>query len=107
MVPTLLNGYPDVVGKRQIFAGFGTGPKSYSRVTGDPVTVPGYQNYIDQLQGSISVSGTYEAIPQPLGTGARQSWIYRWYVVSTGVEVANAVDLSAESVSVSGYGGTY
>lgn len=104
---TFQNGYPDYVGKRFIYSGFGVGPKSYSQTTGDAIQLPRSQNYIDTLQGSISISGTYEAIGQPKTKGNRPTWIIRYYVVSTGAEVANAVDLSAETFNVSGFGGVY
>ena len=104
---SLYKGYPDKVGRRQIFSGSGVGPTSYSQTTGDPITVPQFQNYIDSLFVSQSVSGTYYARPQPSGAGPRQTWELKYYVVATNVEVANAVNLSAETFIVSGFGGTY
>jgi hypothetical protein len=37
---TLLHGYPDLIGKRFAFVGYGTGPASYSRTTGDAIALP-------------------------------------------------------------------
>jgi hypothetical protein len=103
----MYKGYPDKVGRRQIFAGSGVGPTSYSQTTGDPITVPQFQNYIDAVHMSQSVSGTYYARVQPSGAGPRQTWKAKYYVVATNAEVANAVNLSAETFIVSGFGGTY
>lgn len=103
----LYKGYPDKVGRRQIIAGYGIGPASYSQTTGDVLQAPQFQNYIDSLFISESVSGTYYARPRPANQGPRQAWQIRYYVVATNAEVANAVNLSAEKFIVSGFGGTY
>lgn len=81
-----------------------TGVKAY--VVGGEVIDPksmGFFNSIYFLQGSVSVSGTYEVIPKPVGKGVT-AWKTLWYVVSTGAEVAVNTDLSAESVKLWGYG---
>lgn len=105
---TLLKGYPDAIGKRKAWVGFGNGPKSYSQTTGDVLTIPIFQFYIDAVFGDvISVSKTYEVIPYPAGSGPRQVWTLKWFVVATGAEVANAVDLSAEVIQIGGFGGLY
>lgn len=104
---TLLHGYPDLIGKRYAFVGYGTGPASYSRTTGDAIALPSFQNYIDAINGATSVSGTYEVRAVPSIVGPRATWALHWYVIATGAEVANAVDLSAEKVQLSGFGGTY
>lgn len=103
----LYKGYPDKVGRRQIFAGYGAGPSSYSQTTGDVINIPQFQNYIDSVFAAESVSGTYFARPQPGARGPRAAWRVNYYVVATGAEVANAVDLSAETFVISGFGGTY
>lgn len=108
MLLTFLKGYPDFVGKRAIGVGFGTGPASYSQTTGDAVSLPLPNWYIDAIGGSSnSVSGTYYVRPQPAGTGPRQAWVLHWYVTATNAEVANAVNLSAEKVQVSANIGQY
>jgi hypothetical protein len=103
----LYKGYPDRIGKRLAFAGFGTGPTSYSQATRDPVSINAFQNYIDVLHGAITVSGTFTVQPIPSGPGPRQTWKLRWIVFATGAEVANGVNLSAETVVLGGLGGTY
>lgn len=104
---TLLHGYPDYMGKRFAFVGSGKGPAAY--VTGgDPVTLPGYKNYIDLLMsGGFSVSGTYYVDAIQVGVGARQTWKLVWTVTATDAEVGNGVNLSAESIQVGGFGGDY
>jgi hypothetical protein len=107
---TLLHGYPDYVGRRQIFAGFGNGPTSYTGGSSptDTILVPRFQFYIDAIaEISISVSGTYYAIAQPSGVGPRATWYLRYFTASTGAEVSNSTNLSAEKFVVSGYGGQY
>lgn len=104
---TMLHGYPDLIGRRSAFCGFGNGPKSY--VTGgDPVTTGQFGYYIDAIEGNgYSVSGTYYTIPIPSAVGPRATWKLKWIVTATNVEVAAAVDLSAEKIQVSGLGGLY
>lgn len=74
---TLLHGYPDRVGKRFIFAGFGNGPTSYL-ATGDPLTLPNYGFYIDVPFPALSVSGAYSVTPLGSGFGPRQTWSLLW-----------------------------
>ena len=107
MILNLLNGYPDRVGKRFTYAGWGLGPTSYSQTTSDPIALPGYQHYIDSMHVSPSVSGTFYARSIPSGKGPRATFKIKYYVASTNAEVANAVNLSAEIFNVSGLGGTY
>lgn len=104
---TLYKGYPDRIGRRLAFAGFGTGPVSYSQTTRDPISIPAFQNYIDVLHGAVSVSGTYTVQAIPSGSGPRATWKLRWIVFATGVEVANGFNLSGETVVLGGLGGTY
>lgn len=106
MTLNLLKGYPDYIGKRWAIAGFGSGPASY--VTGgDPISVIRFGTYIDVLAPAMSVSGTYIVYPVPNAVGNRATWKAKWVVLATGVEVAGAVNLSAESVQLGGYGGQY
>lgn len=103
----LYKGYPDKIGRRQAFCGTGTGPTSYSQTTKDPLSIPTFQNYIDVVHGGISVSGTYTVQALPSGPGPRATWKLRWVVFATGAEVANGVNLSAETVILGGYGGQW
>lgn len=104
---TLLKGYPDLIGKREAFVGFGSGPSSYLQSTGDPLVSPKFQFFFDAVFSAMSVSKTYYVRFYPSGTGARQTWIAKWYVVATGAETADAVNLSAEKVQIGGFGGSY
>jgi hypothetical protein len=115
---TLLKGYPDFVGKRATFVGFGSGPASYTQLTavtapavatgGDPVAVPLPNYYIDSIDGpGLTVSGTYYVRPVSSGVGARQKWALIWYVAATNAQVAAAVNLSAEQVQIGGKCGQY
>ena len=108
---TLLKGYPDYVGKRQIFCGNGVGPKSYVQVTatggGDPIVVPTFQGYIDAIFPALSISRTYIVYPVPVAVGPRATWRLKWCTQSSGTEVTAAVDLSGESVQLGGFCGVY
>jgi hypothetical protein len=105
---TFLHGYPDRVGKRATFVGFGNGPKSYA-TAGDPITLPIFQFYIDAMFGNgvLTVSKTYFVRAFPAGSGPRQAWSLKWYTASTGSEVSAATDLSAEVIQIGGLGGFY
>jgi hypothetical protein len=111
---TFLHGYPDYIGKRFAFVGYGSGPASYVntatfKTSGDPVLLPRYDNYIDSLNGDyLSVSGNYLVRFVGSAVGARATWVAHWYPIATpGTEVANAVNLSAEQVQFGGFGGVY
>ncbi len=75
---TLLNGYPDYVGKRFTLCGYGNGPASYSPV-GDPVYFARYNNYIDILFPALTVSGIYEVKFIPSSYGPRATWSALWF----------------------------
>jgi hypothetical protein len=114
---TLLKGYPDFVGKRATFVGWGNGPASYSQYTagiapaagtgGDPISLPLPNYYIDAASGGMSVSGTYYARATSSGVGPRQTWKLVWYVAGTNAQVAAAVNLSAEQIQIGGNCGQY
>jgi hypothetical protein len=115
---TLFKGYPDYVGKRQIFTGTGAGPSSYTQKTGsgtaaspngggDVIVYPPFQNYIDNVFPAMSLSGTYLVYAYPVQLGQRQVWALKWVTASTGAEVSASTDLSAENVVLSGFGGVY
>ncbi len=116
MILTLLHGYPDYIGKRMAICGFGNGPSSYAVKTGSATTAEGggdvvqflrFQNYIDVLFPAMSLSGTYIVYPYPVASGPRQVWALKWVTAATGTEVVAAVDLSAETVQLGGFGGVY
>lgn len=81
---TFLQGYPDYVGKRFNFAGYGTGPASYDP-TGDPIALPRYNNYIDVVFPAQSISGAYSITAVPSGYGSRQTWKLFWSGVAGAV----------------------
>jgi hypothetical protein len=82
------------------------GPTSYSNVTRDPVANPGAGQYIEFPMQAITLSKSYEVTFYPLGTGLREGsasasqsgWVALWRVATSGAEVSNATNLSAESV---------
>lgn len=107
MQANILGPYPVTTGQREAFVFYGTGPASYSQTTGDAILLPN-GIYLDAVNGAMSVSKTYytRVYPSAVGT-TRASWVIKWYVVATAAEVANAVDLSAESIQFEAFGGTF
>ncbi len=63
----------------------------------------GFNSYIWQLSGGVSQSGNYRAEPRALNNGFTQ-WQLVWFVVSTGLQVAAAVNLSGETVRLAAIG---
>ena len=74
---TFLQGYPDYVGKRFIFAGYGNGPASYV-AAGDPITLPRYNNYIDVVFSALTVGGAFEVKALPQSYGERAPFTLLW-----------------------------
>jgi hypothetical protein len=104
---TLLKGYPDFVGKRAIFVGWENGPPSYVQATGDIITLPLPNYYIDALFGGVqTVDGLYQVRAEPTGVGARKTWALIWYTVA-GATVANGVNLSGSQIQIGGMCGQY
>jgi len=100
--------YPEFVGRRALIVGSATGPSSYSQTTGDVVSLTLLNYYIDAIAGVVqTVSGTYFVRFRPAGTGPRQAWSAHWYVTSSGAEVGNATNLSAESIQVGAFVGQF
>lgn len=60
---------------------------------------------IDAIIPSNSVSGTFRVEPEPSAVGPVKRWFMRWFVIATAVEVANAFNLSAETVILTIIGG--
>lgn len=103
---TLLKGYPDLIGRRQAICGYGNGPSGYVAGTNDPVTIPGYERYIDALFGGvISTDGSTVALARPSGSGARQTWNLQYYVASSMAQASG--DLSGKTFQIAGYAGEY
>ena len=106
---TLLKGYPDLVGRRFVWAGSTVGPASYT-TGGNSIALPGFQDQIDSIDssGGLSVSGTYTYRAIPSGAGPRATWKLKIYTAAAPqTEVSNATDLSAETFAISGKGGRY
>ena len=81
--------YPEVVGRRGLFVGTGTGPATYSASTGDAVTLALPNYYIDAICGGfMSTDGSIFALAGPTGTGTRQTWNLYYYVASTGAQAS-------------------
>jgi hypothetical protein len=104
---TLLHGYPDNVGRRHIWCGYGNGPANYQQATKDVLAAPRFQFYFDVIFPALTKSGTYIVYGFSTGVGARQQWALKWVTAATGVEVANATDLHLEQVQLGGFGGQY
>jgi hypothetical protein len=111
---TFLHGYPDYIGKRFAWCGYGTGPASYvgGSTGGDPVIFPRFDNYIDTIESSgiLSTDGTYIAFAYPSAVGPRATWYLRYFAFTTagvGAEAANATNLSTKQFQISGLGGVY
>lgn len=105
---TMLKGYPDLIGRRQAFVGTAVGPASYNATAGDVVAAPGYERYIDSiLDVSQDPTGTYNGQARPSVAGGRATWTVHYYLVSSGAEVGNGVNLSAFNFTVAGFMGEY
>lgn len=74
---TLFHGYPDYVGKRFIYLGSGKGPATYV-TSGDPIVLPRYNNYIDNIIDAVTIGGAYAIKGIPLGLGPRANWVLQW-----------------------------
>ena len=103
---TLLKGYPDFVGRRSVFAGYGNGPASYNHTNGDPIAIPWPNWYIDAVGSGVSVSGTYYVEGRPSGVGARQKWALQWFLTAGG-PVTDGTNLAGEQVQFGGNCGQY
>lgn len=106
---TLLKGYPDLIGRRQAICGYGTGPAVYNSTTGDIVTIPGYERYIDALFGGVlDTTGAIIAYARPSGSGARQTWALFYATASSGAALANSSTAAAGlTFQIGGFVGEY
>ena len=108
MILTALPGYPDLIGRRQAYVGYGSGPSSYSQTTGDVLIVPGYERYIDCiLEATQDPTGTYYAVARPSVVGPRATWVLHWFNASNSVEVTNGTNLSTYSLQIALFLGEY
>ena len=97
------------IGQRKLWSMFnnGGGPTSYSQTTGDAVSGPPNE-YFDFIASAMTVSKTYlvRFYPSAVNT-TRASWVAKWYVISTGAEVNNSTNLSAEFIQTLAMGGEF
>lgn len=104
-------------GSRDVWGGHGvvflnyTGPPSYDQA-GDEIDTVGAPTgnqtglrSIDAVITAVSLSGTYFIEAQPSSIGPTKTWYLQWYLSSTGAEVGNGVDLSAEKTIITVIGG--
>ena len=110
---TFVKPYPDFIGKRSAFVAYGNGPASYvtggdlvTSATGQALGGP-FDYYFDAIGVDLSISGTYYGHAIAAGVGSRQTWKIKWFVTATNAEVAAAVNLSAEQLTIFGFGGQY
>lgn len=109
MIFTRSKGYEGglTVGQRQLEVFNAIGPTSYSQSTGDALSLP-TGLYLDYVAPTMTVSKTYEVrfFPSAVNT-SRATWTAKWYVISTGAEVTNATNLSAESIQTMALSGEF
>jgi hypothetical protein len=108
MVVNMTEGlYPDFVGRRQIFAGSGAGPTSYT-TGGDPVTLSNPRLYIDALQGGVATTdGAFWVVAVPSAAGPRQTWKFIWYTIGTFNQPTAGQNLSTHTLDVAGFCGQF
>lgn len=112
MAPTqasvvIVQGTRDVFGGKSTAVFDYTGPASYANgvAGGDQINAFPISNQlgmgtIDWVDGSVTVDGLYSILAQPAASGRIGTWVLRWVVISTGLEVANAVNLSASKAKL-------
>jgi hypothetical protein len=106
---TFLNGYPDYVGRRFIFCGFGNGPSSYD-INGDPISpLPRFANYIDIVFSVLSVGGAYAITAFPSSHGPRAIWRLLWSgiagTIASVAETTPGTDMTPGTYIIDGTGG--
>lgn len=106
------SGQRDVFGGKQFGSPDYAGPTSYNNTgtgstSGDSISPSqlGFFNIIltPLTSGTLDQSGTYFIRWQPQQNGDTP-WKIRWFVVSTGAEVANGVNLSTFTVKLAALG---
>lgn len=103
---TLFPGYPDLMGRRMAFVGYGPAPTTYSNnatTGGDTLFVPGYDSYIDcVLEIPLDPTGTAFGVAQPSIAGPRATWKI-FYYTAAGAQVTTASQLTGLNFIVSGF----
>jgi len=99
MILNFTNGYPDYIGYRQAFCGWGNGPASYV-AGGDPTTLQNSRRMIDVLFGGmLSLSGNYIVDAIPSATGERQTWYAVWRYANGGAAGLAVTDVTSSGGS--------
>ena len=81
------------------------GPASYNSTTGEILSAAEFGfKYFQRLDGGRTSDGLYDLKPINQVSGPSATVVVRWYVVATGVEVANAVNLSASAAALLAFG---
>jgi hypothetical protein len=103
MYLTLLPGYPDLIGRRFAWVGYGNGPTSYV-ATGDPVSLPTAHTFIDSIFGEfLTVSGTYVVIPLISAVGPRPTWNLIWKYATAGSVASVAQNVAGSGMTPGTY----
>lgn len=103
---TVLKGYRTSFGNKRASVASVVGPASYANPGGQVIYNTSFGTRgIEMVFGGMSVSGTYYVLWQPQSSGPNAKAILRWRVTATNAEVANAVNLSAETVQILVLGG--
>jgi hypothetical protein len=99
-------GYADVWGKHATFIGDHTGPVNYT-TGGEMIRKKnlGLRSIDWFATAGLDDSGVYSFISYTTGVGIRETWVLKWLVQSTGVEVPNGTNLSAFKVRIFAVGG--
>jgi hypothetical protein len=106
-----VNGFADTFGGHLFNAIDYSGPTSYvntgvGTTSGDTIShrMFGFENTIETIIGaSVSQSGNFQAVDQVVQNGVGP-WRIRWFVIATGAEVANGINLSGETVRLAAIG---
>lgn len=110
MLLTLLPGYPDLIGRKFAWVGYGNGPTSYV-TTGDSVSLPLPYTYIDAIfGGTLTVSGTYYVTPYISQIVVRPTWKLLWNYATSGsvasVTAGSGTGMTAGTYTVTATTGT-
>lgn len=101
----VLTGYADIWGKHAASAIDHAGSTSYT--TGGTTlraSLYGLRSF-DFVGGNMTISGTYYVMGKAISKGSKTTYKMVWFVTATNAEVANGVNLSAETVRLLAIGG--
>jgi hypothetical protein len=109
MANTILPGYPRAIGGQLWVVADHYGPASYT-TNGESIPAPPLRlsgiDWVNLPNPAVSASGTYSVSLGYASVGLPVAAVtMRWYVLATGLEVANGFDLSAETIRMQVIGG--